>query len=114
MARFTIVGLGEALFDLLPDRQVLGGAPLNVVVHAQQLVAPLNGQAVMVSRIGSDGLGQRLLDELRARRLSTTYLQIDPDRPTGTVRVNLDQGEPRYEIVGDVAWDRLAFTPELR
>lgn len=114
MARFTIVGLGEALFDLLPDRQVLGGAPLNVIVHVQQLVAALNGQAFMVSRVGSDVLGRRLLDELRARRMSTQYIQTDPDRPTGTVRVTFDQGEPQYEIVRDVAWDRLEYTPDLR
>ena len=60
MKPFTIVGIGEALFDLLPDREVLGGAPLNVVVHAQQLAVPLGGRAVMVSRVGADERGQRL------------------------------------------------------
>jgi fructokinase len=83
-------------------------------VHAQQLVAALDGQAVMVSRIGPDALGQKLLGELRSRKLSTAYLQIDPEHPTGTVRVTFDQGEPRYEIVRDVAWDYLTFTPDLR
>jgi fructokinase len=113
MKPFTLVGIGEALFDLLPDREVLGGAPLNVVVHAQQLAVPLGGRAVMVSRVGADERGQRLRSELAARGLEATYLQTDPDRPTGTVRVTLDQGEPSYDIVRDVAWDRLEFTPEL-
>jgi fructokinase len=113
MKPFTIVGIGEALFDLLPAGEVLGGAPLNVVVHAQQFAAPLGGRAVMVSRVGADERGQRLRDELAARGLDATYIQTDPQRPTGTVRVTLDRGEPSYDIVRDVAWDRLEFTPEL-
>lgn len=113
MKPFTIVGLGEALFDLLPEREVLGGAPLNVVVHAQQLAAPLGGRALLVSRVGADERGQRLRGELAARGLDATYLQTDPERPTGTVRVQLEQGEPSYDIMGDVAWDRLEFTPKL-
>ena len=40
----TIVGLGEALFDVFPDRQILGGAPLNVAVHAHQLASALGGR----------------------------------------------------------------------
>jgi fructokinase len=113
MKPFTLAGIGEALFDLLPDREVLGGAPLNVVVHAQQLAVPLGGRAVMVSRVGADERGQRLRGELAARGLEAIYIQTDSDRPTGTVRVTLDQGEPSYDIVRDVAWDRLEFTPEL-
>jgi fructokinase len=105
----VIVGLGEALFDLLPGGPVLGGAPLNVAVHARQLGA----RGVLVSRVGRDALGQRLLAEA-AKRLDAVALQVDPDRPTGTVRVTLEKGEPSYDIVKDVAWDRLEFTPELR
>ena len=86
---------------------------MNVVVHAQQLAVPLGGRAIMVSRIGTDERGQRLRDELAAHGLEATYLQTDPDRPTGIVCVTLDQGEPSYDIVRDVAWDRLEFTPEL-
>ena len=108
-----IVGIGEALFDLLPDREVLGGAPLNVVVHAHQLATVLGGRAVMVSRVGADERGRRLRAELSARGLSDRFIQNDADRPTGTVRVTLDRGEPHYDIVRDVAWDRLEFTSEL-
>jgi fructokinase len=105
----VIVGLGEALFDLLPGGPVLGGAPLNVAVHAQQLGA----RGVLVSRVGRDALGTRLLAEA-AGRLDAAALQVDPERATGTVRVTLEKGEPRYDIVKDVAWDHLEFTPELR
>ncbi|HEX7900777.1 MAG TPA: carbohydrate kinase [Planctomycetota bacterium] len=105
----TVVGLGEALFDLLPGGPVLGGAPLNVAVHAQQLGA----RGVLVSRVGRDALGDRLRDEVARRGLDASGLQVDPDRPTGTVAVTLEKGEPRYEITKDVAWDRLEFAPAL-
>jgi fructokinase len=106
---FTVVGLGEALFDLLPDGPVLGGAPLNVAVHAAQLGA----RAALVSRVGRDALGDRLRAEVLARGLDASGLQTDPDRPTGTVAVTLENGEPRYDIVKDVAWDHLEDSPAL-
>lgn len=107
---FTIVGLGEALFDLLPGGPVLGGAPLNVAVHAHQLLAPAGGRGLLVSRVGRDALGDRLRAELASRGMSDAQVQSDPERPTGTVAVTLENGEPRYDIKKDVAWDRLAFT----
>jgi len=111
---FTIVGLGEALFDLLPDRQVLGGAPLNVAVHAHQLAAPLGGRGVVVSRIGQDELAERVIEELRRRGMTGQYLQSDPDHDSGRVYVSVDaQGQPDYEIVRDVAWDWIQYDPDL-
>ena len=52
----VVVGLGEALFDLLPAGPVLGGAPLNVAVHAHQLGA----EGILVSRVGRDEFGDRI------------------------------------------------------
>lgn len=102
----TIVGLGEALFDLFPDGPRLGGAPLNVAVHAHQL----GSIGVVVSRIGQDDYAPAVLEELRRRGLTTDYIQRDPKRPTGTVRVELDKrGEPTFTITADVAWDFLEF-----
>lgn len=113
-ARFTIVGLGEALFDIFPDRHVLGGAPLNVAVHAHQISQPRGGRGVVVSRIGQDPYGDELLAELRQRGMTTDYVQSDPDRATGTVYVDLsDPSSPSYDIVRGVAWDWLQFDPDL-
>ncbi len=112
-ARFTIVGIGEALFDIFPDRQVLGGAPLNAAVHAHQLGAPRGGRGVVVSRIGQDHLGEVLLGDVRARGMTADYLQSDPDRSTGTVYVDLaDSANPQYDIVRGVAWDWMQFDPD--
>lgn len=113
-AVFTIVGLGEALFDVFPDKQVLGGAPLNAAVHAHQLAAVRGGRGVVVSRVGQDALGDRLRQELSDRGMSLDYIQSDPDHPTGRVYVTLDeQGRPDYEIVVNAAWDWLQWDPDL-
>ncbi len=112
--RFTIVGLGEALFDLFPDRQILGGAPLNVAVHAHQLGGIVGGRGLVVSRVGQDDLGNLLLDDLRGRNMTTDYVQTDPDHPTGRVYVSFnDDGSHGFEIVRNVAWDWLQFDPDM-
>ncbi|MFP4223228.1 MAG: PfkB family carbohydrate kinase [Phycisphaeraceae bacterium] len=112
--RYTFVGLGEALFDLFPGQQRLGGAPLNVAVHAHRLSAPRGGRAALVSRVGQDRLGELLLRELEERGLETQYIQTDPDRPTGRVYVDFAPGgEPRFEIVEGAAWDVLQYDFDL-
>ena len=104
-----IVGLGEALYDLLPAGSALGGAPLNAAVQSHQL----GNNAVVTSRIGRDALGQALLDDLAKRGMNTAFIQSDPDAPTGTVDVFLRDGEPEYDIISGVAWDRLAWDESL-
>ncbi len=102
------VGIGEVLFDCFADRQVLGGAPVNLTVHIHQLLATSSGRGVVVSRVGNDDLGQQLLNELDERGLATEFVQVDSRWPTGTVHVELNaDGEPTYEIVEKVAWDHL-------
>ena len=111
---FTIVGLGEAVFDVFPDKEVLGGTSLNVAVQAHQLLAPMDGRGVLLSRIGSDALGERLQAEFRARDLPLEYIQIDESHPTGQVLVRFEGDAPRFEIVVDTAWDLLQFTDHER
>ncbi len=109
----TIVGLGEAVFDIFPDHQILGGTSLNVAVQAHQLLTPLDGQisrGVLLSRIGNDDLGKRLQNEFRARELPLDFVQVDEHKPTGQVLVSFVDGAPQYEILADTAWDNLKFT----
>ena len=106
----VIVGLGEALVDVFPDGEFIGGAPMNVAVHARQL----GNAGVVVSRVGRDERGDRILAELAACGLDTATVQIDQEMPTGTVAVRFnEQGEPEYEIVADVAWDALRYDDNL-
>lgn len=115
----TIVGYGEALFDVIGDEAILGGAPANFTVHAKQLLdfsggANEQGRAAVVSRVGNDALGERLRRELGERGVDVEYLQIDPKAATGTVPVTVDsQGQPTYEIRRDVGWDNIETTPAL-
>jgi len=107
---FTIVGLGEAVFDVFPDRKVLGGTSLNVAVQAHQLQVSLGGRGVLLSRIGNDDLGKRLQNEFKNRDLPLEFVQVDQEKPTGQVLVSFIEGAPSYEIVKDTAWDFLEFT----
>ena len=107
---FRIVGLGELLWDLLPDGKKLGGAPANFAFHARSL----GEEGLVASRIGADPLGREIAARLAELGLPGQYVQEDPGRPTGTVQVLLDpQGMPTYTITPEVAWDYLAWTPEL-
>lgn len=104
-----IVGFGEALVDVLPSGEVVGGAPLNFSLRAAQLCQPLGWTAAMVSRLGVDKRGEQILELLRESSLDTSAIQVDSQRPTGFVNVTLDDGHPSYEIGKDVAWDAIAF-----
>lgn len=108
-----IVGLGESLFDCFPDRRVIGGAPLNFAFHADQLVRAIGGIGIVASRVGQDSLGQQLRQTLSQSGLDLTAIQLDPDRPTGEVAVNIDQAHhPTYVIRDDVAWDHFVYNDD--
>lgn len=93
---------GEVLFDHFPDESVvLGGAPFNVAWHLQALgVAPL-----FISRVGNDELGHRIRSAMQDWGMDTSGLQVDSAHPTGTVQIEIENGEPSYEIVPDQAYD---------
>ena len=104
----VIVGLGEALWDCLPDGKKLGGAPANFAYHTGQF--GLNTLAV--SALGEDPLGTETLEELKSKGIN--YLMPLVDYPTGSVQVELDDaGVPTYDIKEGVAWDNIPFTTEL-
>ena len=104
----VIVGLGEALWDCLPDGSKLGGAPANFAYHASQF----GNDAYAISAIGNDALGDQTLKEFDEKHLK--YVMPRIDYPTGTVQVELDEeGIPTYDIKQNVAWDNIPFTPEI-
>lgn len=104
----TIVGIGEILWDVFPTHKALGGAPTNFAFHCQQL----GHEAYSISAIGRDPLGAEI--ETLLEQLPLQTLLQHSDHPTGTVSVTLnDAGSPSYTINEGVAWDAIAFTPEL-
>ena len=108
--RPTIVGLGELLWDVFPDERRPGGAPANFAWHANQMGA----RGLVVSRVGSDPLGDLLVEFLDGRGLESDYVQRDIEQPTSTVSITTaPDGQPDYTIHEPVAWDFLEWTDAL-
>lgn len=104
-----VIGMGEALWDVLPDGKKIGGAPANFAYHVSQFGLP----GLAISAIGDDVLGAELVEKFDEKGVNHD-LAIVP-YPTGTVQVELDQaGIPQYEIKENVAWDNIPYTPRLR
>ncbi len=108
---FKIIGLGEVLWDMLPEGKQLGGAPANFTYHANALGA----EGIVVSSVGQDALGTELREQLQINGLSVAALAEDAAHPTGTVTVTLaDGGQPDYTIHENVAWDFIPFSPDYQ
>lgn len=107
MAR-QIIGLGEVLYDVLPEGAKLGGAPANFAYHASQF----GFDAMAVSAVGNDALGDQALETFDKNGLK--YIIPRVGFPTGTVNVSLNEaGVPTYTFTPDVAWDHIPFTSEM-
>ena len=105
-ARYTVVGLGEVLWDLLPTGKHLGGAPANFAY----ITSLLGDEGIPASRVGADDLGDEALRRLMELGLPTDFIQKDANHPTGTVKVEVDvAGKPCFEISESVAWDFLEW-----
>ena len=108
MKKNLIIGLGEALWDMLPEGKKLGGAPANFAYHAGQFGL----DTVAVSALGEDRLADETIEALEKNGLH--YLMPRVPYATGTVLVTLTgNGIPTYEIKENVAWDNIPFTPEI-
>lgn len=104
-----VVGIGEALWDVLPDGKKIGGAPANFAYHVLQFGL----QSRVVSAIGDDKLGNEILDNFQGKGLNTLIKKVE--YPTGTVQVQMDnEGVPCYDIKENVAWDNIPFTDSLK
>jgi fructokinase len=103
-----ILGIGELLWDILPDGMRLGGAPANFAVMAGRL----GNRSAILSRIGCDELGRVVIDRLDPMPVETSYLQVDAAHETGKVTVSLSAGEPIYTIHQPAAWDFMQLSDE--
>ena len=103
-----VVGMGEALWDILPEGKKIGGAPANFAYHVSQFGI----DSCAVSAIGDDALGDELLENFNKKEIK--YMIEKVPYPTGTVQVEIDQaGIPQYEIKENVAWDNIPWTEQL-
>jgi fructokinase len=107
--KYTIVGLGELLWDVFPNRKELGGAPANFAY----MVSLLGDEGVVASRVGRDRLGNAAARRLAKLGLSQEWLQLDTKSPTGTVKVQVfEDGQPKFQIAENVAWDNFEWTSQ--
>jgi fructokinase len=98
-----ILVLGEALVDVFPDREVLGGAPYNVARN----LAALGASPLFVSRVGAGSAGERIAAQMAALGMHVHGLQRDREHPTGRVEVELRKGQPHFTIQPGGAWEWL-------
>ena len=104
-----IVGMCEALWDVLPEGKKIGGAPANFAYHVSQF----GFDSRVVSAVGNDDLGDEILKVFKEKQLKHQLQTVN--YPTGTVQVTLDDnGIPCYDIKEGVAWDNIPFTDVLK
>lgn len=104
----VIVGIGEVLWDMLPEGKQIGGAPANFAYH----VSRFGLDSMVISAIGNDMPGNEVIEIFREKNLPFSLQRVD--YPTGTVLVHLDEhGVPKYEIKEAAAWDHIPYTDEL-
>ncbi|MCY4160998.1 MAG: carbohydrate kinase [Flavobacteriaceae bacterium] len=104
-----IVCYGEILYDVFPDKKLIGGAPFNVA----QRIHSLNYPSILVSRVGNDSDGKQALSFLQKQKIPIDFIQQDKNHPTGKVKVILDRGNPIYHILKGVAWDYIECFNDL-
>lgn len=101
-----ILGIGELLWDVLPEGPQLGGAPANFAVMAGRL----GNHSAVLSRVGRDELGRKAMERLDPLPADTSHVQVDPAHETGRVTVEFEGGQPTYIIHQPAAWDFLELS----
>jgi fructokinase len=105
----NITSIGEILFDIYLDHKKLGGAPLNFIYHIKKLTDTGN----IISRVGKDVLGNKVINELKHSGLSFDFIQHDNLHSTGKANVTIDKnGEPSFKIDSESAYDFIELNEE--
>lgn len=107
--KINAVCFGEILLDVFPTGERIGGAPLNVASR----LSSFGIKTKMVSRVGKDHNGELLLKFMNSNGINTDNVQLDPENPTGIVKVSLNEkGSATYEIAYPSAWDKISVNSE--
>ena len=93
MEKGIVAGIGEVLWDVLPEGKKIGGAPANFAYHMSQF----GFESYVVSAVGNDVLGDEILENFAEKNLKGFIAKVNS--PTGTVQVGLDaDGIHQYDI----------------
>jgi fructokinase len=100
--KHRVVCFGEILWDILPSGAVPGGAPMNVAYHLYKQ----NLNPALITKIGIDDEGKKLVDIFSNNGVCTDYFQVDYEYETGKVYATPNvRNEVSYNIAMPVAWD---------
>ena len=111
MVNRKAVCFGEILYDVFPDRERIGGAPLNVASR----LSGLGISTEMISKVGDDEKGEKLISYLESKNIKAENISKDPNFPTGVVNVKLSEsGSATYEIAHPVAWDKIEISKAIK
>jgi len=98
-----LLSFGEILWDIIEEKEYIGGAPFNLAVHA----AKMGMESYLISSVGKDERGAKALEIAGNFGLNLSFITQHDKKPTGTVDVVLKKGQPDYIINTEVAWDEI-------
>lgn len=105
-----VLSIGEILWDVFPERELLGGAPLNFSANTVRL----GNSAWLITGVGQDQPGRLALEAMARLGVSTEFVQLIPDKRTGVAIVSTNAfGEPAFEIPRPAAFDAVTLNLNL-
>lgn len=108
--KHPVVCFGEILWDILPNKVTPGGAPMNVAYHLKKL----GMEPGLITRVGLDNYGKRLIQLMEKEDISTEFFQMDFELDTGKVTMSPGEGDDiHYDIVKPVAWDNIQWNDQF-
>jgi len=105
-----VLSIGEILWDVFPNQELLGGAALNFSVN----ISRLGDSASLITGLGRDLRGQIAYDVMTSLSLPTDFVQSVDYPPTGIALVSTTpEGEPHFEIPRPAAFDAIIISAEI-
>ena len=107
---YSVICFGETLWTTLPAGLISGGAPVNLAYHLKKLGV----EPALITRVGQDDPGKRMVNMVDGYGLSTEFFQVDFDLETGRINMNRrEQDAPVYDIPYPAAWDRISWDKDF-
>lgn len=96
-----VLSYGEILWDVYPEKVLIGGAIFNCAAHLSRLGA----KSYLMSSVGDDSLGVQTYAYLERYGIKTDYITKSSKR-SGQCKVSFDENQvPAYDILADTALD---------